>query len=240
MSDTDKPIGSPAAEEVKAFLSGSKVELDVPPEAVMDLQSGDSPPPAISNDVRVETPVDPTTDPNNSTQAKVMAWAMTTPDVGEIVVEEVEKALFLKAVLNDETVKFPVELKLGPHDVKVVCRTLSTWEMDVLYTSLNEDEKEGIFRDVAQYTTAMQQYALAMQVVSFNGTDLSHLKYDPDTMDLKGCVKHLRDNARKYVGRWASVRWEAALSAVRVFSVKIKLCTDALLNRDFWSPPDTD
>lgn len=240
MSDVDKPIGSPAAEEVKDFLRGGKVELDVPTEAIADLKSEESVAPAIAPDQpRIDTPVDPTTDPDNPTQVKMLAWAMSTPDVGEVTVSETEKSLFLKAVLNDEAVSFPVELEFGPTTVKVACRTLGTWEMDVLYNALNEDEKAGLFRDVAQYTTAMQQYVLAMQVTSFNGKPLDYLKFDPD-QELSESVKSLREQAKKYVGRWASVRWSAALSALRVFSVKVKLCTDAMLNRDFWSPPGTD
>lgn len=237
---TEQPLASPDPEAVKSLLAGNDLEttskqFEVDPEIIKDLAPADV---AQAEPVRAEIPLDNTTAANSISTRNMLSWSMSVPDVGEIEVESTEKALFLKAALNDEELQLPITLEYGDTKLKVMCRALSTWEMDVLYGAMNADEKDEKFRDIAQYTTALQQYTLAMQTISVNETSLNCLRYSPSD-DLYADVTHLRLHAKAHVGKWNSVRWSIVLLAARVFTVKLKLCTDAAMNRDFWSPPGT-
>lgn len=244
MSTQEQPLGSPDPEAVKSLLAGAPEPgvprpLDVDIEAIKDLTGAGTGPASEVPAERVDTPMNNSVSPDAVSMNNMLAWSMVSADVGEVIVEEHEKSLFLKAALNDTGISFPVKVSYGNLDINVLCRTLSTWEMDVLYGALNEDERENSFRDVAQYTTAMQQYILAMQAVSVNEVALNHLHYEVGEATLSDHISDLREKAKKHVGKWGAVRWSSVLTALRVFTIKLKLCTDAAMNRDFWQPPGT-
>ena len=230
----DTPLPSADAEAIqREFLSpgtSAPRPLDLDPDAQKDLLESQ---PAETVQ-REETPLDPVLGTAAPNEQNFAAWLMETSDIGEVEVEQHEKAVFLKAALNDEQVEFEITLPVGDTTMSVGCRTLNTAEMSLMFAALNEDEKDGMFRDPAQYISAMQSYAITMQVTSVNGKPRTYFTTN-DATD----VQRLREAAR-VLGTTNHVRWHYMLLALRIFTIKIKLCTDAALNRDFWQTAGTD
>lgn len=237
MNMLPEPLPSAQADAVRReFLQTDNPArpLALSPTAQAELLT---PPPteAPENVARADTPVDPMLSPQAPSEQNFLAWMMHTADVGKVEVEHHEKALFLKAVLNDEEIMFHITLPLGGDEMTICCRTLTAAEMTMMFEALNRDEKEGKFRDPAQYATAMHAYAIAMQIVSVNGQQCNCFRLGPDHD-----VDALRSYAATITGRTHHVRWHYLLLALRIFTIKIKLCTDAALNQDFWQTAGTD
>jgi len=228
------PLGSPDPESVKQFLNGTAgTTLDIEPETVRDLHAETAP-----EDRRASVPLSNVASSDTPSATSIMKWAMTLPDVGDVEVTDDEKALFLKTLLNDVVFVLPITLSLGNTACVIECRALTTWETDVVFGALNLDEKDDKFRDIAQYTTALQQYMVALQLVKYNDTrvDPIPLKHESLAED----IRILRALTSHHIGSWSSIKWSMVLLAIRLFTIKVKLCTDAALNRDFWMPPGTD
>lgn len=231
------PLPSPAAGAVREFLDGptakQPVKLELPEHIQKELAQAAAPPEVQT---RTDTPLDPAMSMDAPNTRNFLTWAMTASDVGQVEVTDTEKALFLKAALNDEEVRFDIVIPLGDStDFKVRCRTLTTAEMDLLFNALRDDEQNNRIQDPARYISNMQAYALAMQIVGVNGKDTEPFRA-ANAYDIAG----LRASVDALTSRTNHVRWHYLLTALRIFTIKIKLCTDAALNLDFWQTAGTD
>lgn len=244
-TETDIPAAEPAPvkpEDVLEFLKGNKpggtpLELDEQTKAaVLEAQgAGDAAAPQTEPVARIDTPIDPAWSGQSPTQEKLLRWTLQVPDLGAITVTDLEKQLYLKAVLNDVPVVWDIVLEnLG---VTVSLQTADNYELDVIFRALREDEDRREIRDPADFTTRLQQYAAAFQVRNFNNTPLERLNFQESRpATIEQAIILLREHRDKYLMRIHHARWQAILTALRIFEVKKKLCTDAALNGDFWKP----
>jgi hypothetical protein len=242
------PLPSPDPEAVRAaFLTDKPSKKEQPAEvkpidlaeearAALNIRNTNEP---EEVEKRVDTPLDPTFDMQGPTEMNFMAWAMKAADVGEVKVEDSEKALFLKGVMNDTEVTFPVTIPLSDEQLTIHCKTLSVAAMDLMFATLGQDEEDKRIKDPAQYATTMQKYAVCMQVVKINGTPVE--PFNPESVtSCKDGIEALRDHAYSLSLKTNHARWHYLLIALRIFTIKIKLCSDAALNQDFWLPAGTD
>jgi hypothetical protein len=202
-------------------------------------QESSMPPP---KDVLTETHRNTLYDEDTPTSATVYAWSMGLPNLGEVVVTDLEKAKYLKAVLNDVPVILPISLEMGDDEagnIVVDLRTLSNYEMDVAFFAIQEDGKENRITGTAQMAGRLQQYAGAMQTVKFQNDMFNHIEF-PDPGEAKKDAIKLRDFTNKHISCMQWPRWQAILNALRIFETKIKICNDAALNGNFWTPQDAD
>ena len=228
------PLPSVDAEAIRREFLSPDAEATRPLElseaAKQDLLTPDEP----EETPRTEVPLDPVLGTAAPNEARFVAWLMQTSDIGDIKVEQHEKAIFLKAALNDEQVELDITLPLGDDALTITCRTLNTAEMSLMFAALNQDEKDGKFRDPAQYVSAMQAYAISMQITAINSRRVDHFT------TTSGDIEALRHHTVNLTGRTNHMRWHYLLLALRIFTIKTKLCTDAALNRDFWQTAGTD
>jgi hypothetical protein len=186
---------------------------------------------------RMESEKNTTYDPSINTQSGTFAWNLNIDSVGDIEVTDLEKSMYLKAVLNDVPVILPISLEMGSGTTKVTVdiRTLSNYEMDLVFWCLDQDRKEGIIGNPATLATRIQYYAGGMQAIKVNSSQLSYISFpEPGNMEEDG--GKLRNHVRNMVAKINWPRWQIILTALRVFEAKVKICNDAALNGNFWKP----
>lgn len=222
-----------SAEEVQDFLrSGEKsepVELDIDPEQIGVISQPEEVPP-------FDSPLRPELDPDVQSEATETLWTLqASPDL-RVEVEELEKNLFWKAALNDTPVILPTYVR----NVQVTCRTLSQFEMDVMFSALDSDSTKRVVLTEGQYASQMQDYSLFCQVQQVGDQPFKYAfeatKYD----SLAEAAQALRLHHTQASRTFNQALRSCLIHALRVFSIKIKLCTDNLHNENFWTPPEED
>lgn len=222
-------------EKVKSLLEEPAKEEDKVPEAPI------ANPEDVGPETRIETERNTTFDPNVSSQTGQYSWNLGVDGLGDVTVTDIEKSLYLKAVLNDVPVIFPITLDMASADTHVVItvRTLNNYEMDLVFWALEKDRAEGLLTNPSSLATRLQYYAGGLQVTSINNKQLSFLQFpEPGVMEEDG-VK-LRTFVSKFINKINWPRWQVMLVALRIFEAKTKVCNDAALNGNFWKPQDAD
>lgn len=155
--------------------------------------------------------------------------------VDKVSISDHEKELFLKAVLNDEPVRFPVSLYHGKMIIDV--RSRSAHEQKRVFDVLKKDQEDNIYdpADVAMMITRMHYYLGALMVERINGVTFSELQLKAgDKLDTD--VKKLRVAADKLFGGITNIRWTSILNALRVFEHKCAKMNSEAANEVFWNP----
>jgi hypothetical protein len=249
MSEQDieiKPAGeSPNAAGVEAFLGGSQqreafkegdVKLDIQPELVQEL-SGEG---RRREDLKdpSDTPIDPTFDPISPSVGNTSKWTMVgDQDFEGVEVSDMDKRLYFKAVLNDTAVELTIEIVMGGTKVEVLCRTPGVDEQNLIMQAINELTTENRIKSPAEFYSWFQELSITTQVVRFNeqviAADIDAILTSEKPVDALIKARH------KVFSKMNSARMDALVKAIRIFSYKIKICNDRLLDEDFWNPVGT-
>lgn len=155
--------------------------------------------------------------------------------VDRVSISDNEKELFLKAVLNDKPVRFPVSLYHGKMTIEV--RSRSSHEQKRVFDILKQDQKDGLYdpADVAMMITRMHYYLGALMVERINGVVFSEMSLTPGTT-LDQDVKVMRAVVEKLFEPIGSIRWTSILNALRIFEHKCAKMNSEAANEVFWSP----
>lgn len=218
-------------EEVQEFLKTSK-NLDLDEETAKQLVGQ----PREAEEQRVETDSREELSSRAPGERFVHDWAMRAPDVGEVEVEEHEKAVFLKACVHDLPVIMDIQVPaLGK---TVTLKTLTSQEFDVLYGALGRDREELKFAHEAQFISDLQEYSLYLQVLKVGSQPYKHgytLDVDKPLDTLIQEIREWKDKSSKTMNQ---AQRAVVLQALRIFSLKNTICTDNLFNSNFWNPSD--
>ena len=231
---TVAPKPSPQAEDVKAFLrdTSSKrktktVDLEIDPSELIGEDPG--------NKKEADTPIDPTFNPDTPTRNSQDPWVFNSPNQEEVEVTPEDKDTFFKAVLNESSVVLDIPVNIGPRPIDVRCRSLNNFEIDVIYAAI---DAQPDIKSMSQFMTMLQRYSVMLQVMAFNGKNLKPVVFGRETEEK--AVKKLQSSYKRIVQDTDQARWQVLLTALRTFSIKLKVCNDNILNENFWSPADTD
>lgn len=172
------------------------------------------------------------------TVKRSLDWSMQVEKLGKVEVTPHERNLYLKAVVTDTPVIFPVTILNGT--IRVVCRTARPHESNLAYWTACLDQKEGrIGPDEEQLCSRMQCYVSLLQVDQFNEEPYTRLEF-PATEPIEDGVARLRKALDDVFPTRTWGRWNAMLTAVRKFERKIQICNINLPNEDFWNPAGAD
>jgi hypothetical protein len=245
-SPAESSATTPSIDAVNDFLSGSAdvvsderpLELDEETKAVI-LNSKES---KSEEYEEVEEPQhmpdDPIHPPEPDTWHNMLGWIITAPDVGQVEPTDYDKRLFLKALLNDVDFELEVSLDMG-QEFKVKCRTLTNYELEVIFYSIERDQIEGVVRNPADYTTMLNYYSTVLQVVEVSNVPSTFPKLNgPGNKEKDSDI--LRAETLNYVGTFNQVRWQAIVTAMRIFTLKAQICTSKVNDVGFWPPRSTD
>lgn len=219
-------------EEVQEFLRTSK-KLDLDEETARQLVG-------TQKDTEDSHPVETDSREELSSRAPgerfVHDWAMRAPDMGEVTVDETEKAVFLKACLHDLPVIMDILVpSLGK---TVTIKTLTSQEFDVLYGALDRDREELKFAHEAQFISDLQEYSLYMQVLKIGSQPYKYTYAVDPEKPLDTLIEEIRQRKTSASKSMNQAQRAVALQALRIFSLKNTICTDNLFNSNFWNPPD--
>lgn len=175
-------------------------------------------------------------DPDNqhlvdTPQDQVMTEALVNEK--DITVSDIEKDLFLKALLNDTPYCLTISLFGGQLNVEIQSR--SHYEQRRIFDIATKDRNEGIFQatDYAMMVTRVQEYCAALQIRRINGELFSDISLMPGG-DLSEETKILRQFVTDKLEN--SKRWTALVNAMRVFETKCATLHTMAANEDFWKP----
>jgi hypothetical protein len=232
-----------SAEDVAEFLKGSAPLAEAAPSQEAGKEEEPAP---------FSVPADPKYSPENPTKDAMLEWVLSVSDTSDIELTERDKQVFMRASLHNLPVTLDIPVLGGS---VVTCRSLTDYEVDVLYETLYQDQAElGRPMDQLYYFTLLQRYGVAMQIVAVNGRSEPHLRFkfvDKGTVSFREArevrlgmrealvrdSRFLRESSQKAVND-SSVRTTMLRNALRVFSCKMKVCTEKLASRDFWPPAD--
>ena len=153
----------------------------------------------------------------------------------QVAISTVEKSIFLKALLNDEPARLPVDLFGG--QLKVELRTRTNFEQQRIFDIIDQDVASGVIAktNFALQITRFQQYCMAIMTERVNGKLFSEIELKKGgTLDID--AKTMRDFVDKSVNGMDSIRWTALLNAMRIFETKIAKMSGEASNEDFWKP----
>ena len=249
MNPPENQLPQITPDQVKDFLEGKDVPIADVPKTSTDLPplgeiKVDLPPPsaptaqvAEAEDTRLETEPNPLSDPAMPAMTQRIYWEARDSFAGDVKVSDDEKALYLKAALNDAILYWDVPLLHGR--LKAKCRSLNHYEVDVIFRAIRLDEADGLIQFEEQRFSRIQWYTACMQVVAIQDKSMSPLTLEPsDPGQMDEDARKLRIHYDKTYRHLSSPRWAQMLTAMRVFAIKEKLCNDALANEDFWKPAD--
>jgi len=238
-----------SAEQVRRFLAGQEVAVKPPSDEnphppqtdPVTVNLGDpsqgpaqEPGPLRETPARINTGApSPHTDLELPSMGNEVTWSYEDPVLKEVEVTDEDKALYLKAALNDRTVELPI--RLLNDTMTVVCRSLSNFEYEVVFRAIHKAQEAGLITAEAQQISYIQWFCSCMQVVSVNGSQLNPPRFQ-SSADINECAEAVMESHRQRYRDMDAVRWALSLTAARVFECKLKVCNDNLANLDFWLP----
>jgi hypothetical protein len=224
-------------EDVKEFLNkGSEVKLDLDPA---DLDVAVSKKTDEDPKQEVDTPLRAELEPDADTMANRAVWAMNLPGSLEVHVTEMDKNLFLKAALNDTALRLSINLPALP-GTPITCRSLSDRETAVVFSVLDAGMADKTITNDATFRSQLQALSTYLQVESFGKAPYKYHTSIPETLSIPDAASTLLEHHTAVQSSINVPQFSMALAALRVFTVKTKLCTDNLLNENFWKPLEAD
>lgn len=167
------------------------------------------------------------------------------PDIQHAKPTTPEKDLYMKALLCDTPVQFPVVLFGGQLVLEFRSRTLVEQEriLDVVKLDVEENiiPKSTIFPqgDPALIATKIQQYLTALMLRRVNDVGFSSLTLSAEESVKDSAVK-LREFVQKHIARMSHIRWTGIFNGLRIFENKCRIMGEECYNEDFWKPRGQD
>lgn len=227
-------------EEVKAFLD-EQTKSENENNNVFDLEAAIKEQEA--EDIRikelheqVEEERVKTFDPELSTLANVSPWKIDD-DNFKVEINNEDKALYLKSLLHDEPVRLNIKLEMG---INFEIKSLTNYDLEIVHLTLMDyvDSKRVI--GPAQYASTVQQCAVAIQICKIQDKNIDPPVFTPEKITIEEAVKVLKERVEKIVGKWSWPKWQAAVTAVRLFEYKLTLCNANARDSNFWQTADAN
>jgi hypothetical protein len=195
---------------------------------------------------RQTLPEDPFLSPDAVSVSQLSTWGLGG-NLKDIVVTDMDKAVFFKAAINDEETAVLFDIDISGFDYPVKVRSLHNYEEMVLHEALRRDQggrelRDGKFEfqkrihDVAGYITFYQYYHAYLRVLEHKGKPRSAPELQGKYSELDKYVEQMRTDAIDWGLAVPGPLWTILLQAISIHSAKLKVCRENLLNRDFWLP----
>ena len=193
-------------------------------------------PEEAKKDDRVETSVAEPFTPKTENLNDFLAWTFKADGIPDVSVDDLEKNIFFKALLNETSFELDIQFELiEPYSVAV--RGLNAFEQKLIAAALKIDTDEKQIEGMHGFATLMQQYCLLYQVLRVNNKPFDNIETDKNsTWTFKEHVDYLRARMRNTVDKLPTYKLMLLIKAVIIFEIKQKLLHDGLVNRNFWKP----
>jgi hypothetical protein len=175
-------------------------------------------------------------EPDKASLAHLSSWVFAAGNL-EVTVDATDKALYIKSLLNDVPLELNVKLEMG---VNFVIRATTNYDLDVIFKCLEKYSEENKIPGPAQYASLVQKCAAAIQIVKFGDHLLNPPKfiYGQNNIDKDSDI--LKERIENVLGAWGWPRWNAAVTALRIFEAKLALCNENARQANFWQTADAN
>ena len=175
-------------------------------------------------------------EPDKASLAHLSSWVFAAGNL-QVEVDAHDKALYLKSLFNDVPLELYIKLEMG---INCVIRATTNYELDVIYKALEKYSEENKIPGPAQYASLVQKCAAAIQIVKFGEQALSPPKFVYGQNHIDKDADELKNRIENVLGQWAWPKWNAALTALRIFEAKLALCNENARQSNFWQTADAN
>jgi hypothetical protein len=235
-------------EDVKSFLSQQEQNVDnievtkesqMPGHEVIDLDEArkqvEEDQSAIKDlHEKVEGDRNKLFEPDKASLAHLSSWVFAAGNL-KVEVDEQDKAMYLKSLFNDVPLELNIKLEMG---ISFVIRATTNYDLDIIFKVLDQYSEENKIPGPAQYASLVQKCAAALQVIKFGDQLLNPPRFYPGKDDATTAAAELKNRIENVLGNWAWPKWNAALTALRIFEAKLALCNENARQANFWQTAD--
>lgn len=175
-------------------------------------------------------------EPDTASLAHLSSWVFDKGNL-KVEVEPHDKSLYIKSILNDVPLELNIKLEMG---INLIIRATTNYDLDVIFKTLEKYSEESKIPGPAQYASLVQKCAAALQIVKFGDSVLDAPKFVYGTHSLEHDANVLKDRIENVLGKWAWPKWNAALTALRIFETKLALCNENARQSNFWQTADAN
>lgn len=238
---TELPDEEVTPEEVTSFISGqgnnkgffnaSVKEAELSPEAQEKLRKAEAGETADEDTTpKSDLPMPDDFDPGNPTVNNELFHNQGLEKMlGKITLSDMDKDLYIKALLNDEAFATSVQPIKGI-DITVKSRTL--FEDDLVFHCLSAEKDNGAILGPETYYTRLQLFLATVQVTKIGPKNVTFTV--DHTLPFEELHKQMNDHVNSVYRQMQAPKWNAIVAAVRLFEAKLKICNDNLRDENFW------
>lgn len=168
-------------------------------------------------------------EPDKSSIAHLSSWVFAEGNL-KVDVDDKDKSYYIKSLLTDTPLILTINLEVG---ISFEIKALTNFELDVVFRTLEAYSKAGEVSGPAQYASLVQQCAAALQIIRFGERPMSPPKFEPG-IPMEEAVKSLQERITFVLGAWDWPKWQAAITALRIFEAKLALCNENARQANFW------
>lgn len=143
---------------------------------------------------------------------------------------------FQLSILDSKPIFLTIKVLLG---CNIVFRSITPYEEDLIFEAVTTMvERDGC--PAGLIPAYVQQFRLAMQLVSFHdrNTDYLSFKYEPGKRGDQ--IKQLIEYSMRITSEMPGQKYKLCVTAADVFEHKLAKLQSAALNETFWDPVSTD
>jgi len=179
---------------------------------------------------RVDVPEDTTFKEDGVTAADIMK--SNIPE--NVTVTEMDKTLYLKAILNDEDVRLDISLLDGKFTTSFKSR--SAYEQQCVFKAVSDDEANDEINSHQELLSALQKYCMVIMLEKINSKVFDPVKLTPDN-SIEENIQKLRTAVNERINNIPLPKWTLLRNAINIFDTKLYLLAENCANKDFWNPP---
>jgi len=174
-------------------------------------------------------------EPDKASLAHLSSWVFESGDL-KVDVEELDKSMYMKALLNDSELQLDVNLDIG---ASLRFRALSNFDFEAVFAALKKLSEAGEITGPSQYATKVQQAAAALQLVSYCGKSQDYISFNKPYPTLDDAADRIINFMRGDMAQWGWPKWQCVITALRIFETKLAICNENIRNGNFWKPAGT-
>lgn len=174
---------------------------------------------------------------DNAGLSHLNAWIHEKHDL-KVEVTDSDKNLYFKSLLTDTKLELTIELEVGT-GLPLTFRALNNYDLEIVFLTLKQCSEEGNVTGTSQYATRVQQCAVALQLVKYNGVKVKGVVLDYDA-PMSTSVDNLRAHIEKELPNWSWPKWQAVITGLKIFETKVSICNENVRNGNFWKPADSN
>lgn len=185
---------------------------------------------------RVEEDRNKLFEPDTTSLAHLSSWVFDQGNL-KVEVDSQDKALYIKSILNDVPLELNIKLEMG---INLVIRSTTNYDLDVVFKTLEKYSEESKIPGPAQYASLVQKCAAALQIIKFGDVSLDAPRFVYGQNSLDQDADALKNRIENILGKWAWPKWNAAVTALRIFETKLALCNENARQSNFWQTADAN